>query len=127
MCSHVDGECTCSPGWTGIDCTDRVCPEHLYGLGCSMQCDCNNFQFCHPLYGCICLPEHEPECIKEERLKIVSHDWLLSLLIFFTSLCFILILFILVRLCILRCVYCRCCRSWCKSKHCFGYKIENIC
>lgn len=31
----------CDPGFKGIYCQERMCPEGLYGLKCNKRCPCN--------------------------------------------------------------------------------------
>lgn len=39
-CNHVNGSCTCTPGWSGVNCTER-CPAGYYGMLCASKCQCS--------------------------------------------------------------------------------------
>jgi len=39
-CDPVNGTCTCAPGWSGSNCTER-CPVGYYGMLCASQCLCS--------------------------------------------------------------------------------------
>ncbi|KAF7250309.1 Multiple epidermal growth factor-like domains protein 10 [Varanus komodoensis] len=55
-CSAYDGECKCTPGWTGLYCTQK-CPQGTYGYGCRQICDCLNNSTCDHITGtCYCSP-----------------------------------------------------------------------
>lgn len=80
-CSAYDGECKCTPGWTGLYCTQRQshthtlfqtqiilkvyhvtyddsfagCPLGFYGKDCSQICQCRNGADCDHISGqCTC-------------------------------------------------------------------------
>lgn len=58
-CDKGTGRCHCSPGWIGIDCSERKCPENKYSEDCSESCECEveNTELCHPHDGkCDCKP-----------------------------------------------------------------------
>ncbi|XP_016084753.1 scavenger receptor class F member 1-like [Sinocyclocheilus grahami] len=48
-CDHVTGSCICLPGFQGESC-NSTCPPNLYGINCSVACDCGNHA-CHPATG----------------------------------------------------------------------------
>lgn len=41
QCSPTSGACECEPGYKGPRCQERLCPEGLHGLGCSLPCPCD--------------------------------------------------------------------------------------
>lgn len=50
----MTGECKCSAGWTGEDCS-KACPMGMYGEECKYQCHCGNGGTCDPVSGaCVC-------------------------------------------------------------------------
>ncbi|RVE71781.1 hypothetical protein OJAV_G00055350 [Oryzias javanicus] len=54
QCSPYDGECRCSPGWTGLYCT-QSCPSGFHGRDCSEVCHCQNGADCDHITGlCAC-------------------------------------------------------------------------
>ncbi|KAF3833079.1 hypothetical protein F7725_026744 [Dissostichus mawsoni] len=54
QCSATDGECNCSPGWTGLFCTQR-CSAGFYGSQCAEVCRCQNGADCEHISGqCSC-------------------------------------------------------------------------
>lgn len=58
-CDKSNGFCHCMPGWSGVDCTERVCPENKFGFECNETCECEpgNTELCHPWDGkCDCKP-----------------------------------------------------------------------
>ena len=62
-CDHVDGSCTCSPGWSGLNCSDS-CPVGYYGMLCASKCLCsaNNTEItsCDSVTGvCNCRPGYQ--------------------------------------------------------------------
>lgn len=40
-CYHTNGMCLCEPGYTGVTCDVRLCPEGHYSLGCARKCPCH--------------------------------------------------------------------------------------
>uniref|UniRef100_A0A096M2V5 Multiple EGF-like-domains 10 n=1 Tax=Poecilia formosa TaxID=48698 RepID=A0A096M2V5_POEFO len=53
-CSAYDGECKCTPRWTGLYCTQR-CSLGFYGKECSQICHCRNGAYCDHISGkCTC-------------------------------------------------------------------------
>ena len=58
-CNHVNGSCTCTPGWSGVKCTER-CPVEYYGMLCASKCQCSvngteSASLCNPVTGeCNC-------------------------------------------------------------------------
>lgn len=56
-CNSSDGSCSCSKGWKGINCEERVCSDHMFGENCESTCECekNTTKSCHPFTGkCDC-------------------------------------------------------------------------
>lgn len=56
-CDKATGRCECKPGWIGIDCGERQCPENKHGEECNETCECEpeNTEACHPYDGkCDC-------------------------------------------------------------------------
>lgn len=47
-CFPANGACLCEHGFTGERCTERLCPDGLYGLSCQEPCTCD--------------PEHSLRC-----------------------------------------------------------------
>lgn len=47
-CFPANGACLCEHGFTGDRCTERLCPDGLYGLSCQEPCTCD--------------PEHSLRC-----------------------------------------------------------------
>jgi len=39
-CDHVNGTCTCVPGWYGANCMES-CPTGYYGMQCASRCQCS--------------------------------------------------------------------------------------
>ncbi len=53
-CDPSNGKCYCKPGWTGHDCSERICKEtDKYGENCTQTCQCvfENTEICHPWTG----------------------------------------------------------------------------
>lgn len=40
-CFPANGACLCEHGFTGDRCSERLCPEGLYGFTCQMSCTCD--------------------------------------------------------------------------------------
>jgi hypothetical protein len=58
MCAVVSGQpmCSCSAGYVldGNNVTCSACSAGKFGLGCSLDCACQNGAYCHPVSGCNC-------------------------------------------------------------------------
>lgn len=53
-CHPLSGECSCSPGWTGLYCNES-CPSGYYGDSCRSTCACAQGTECHSVTGsCVC-------------------------------------------------------------------------
>ena len=55
----LKGDCTCSAGYTGINCENK-CDDNYFGINCNQECDCDkdNSIKCDAVTGkCICKPE----------------------------------------------------------------------
>ena len=56
QCHHINGSCTCLPGWIGQHC-EIPCPAGTYGDGCTQNCTCMNGGVCDAATGlCRCTP-----------------------------------------------------------------------
>lgn len=56
-CNPSNGKCSCSKGWKGTHCEERICADHMYGNNCESTCECdkNTTRSCHPFTGkCDC-------------------------------------------------------------------------
>ena len=60
-CHHATGSCTCTPGYTGPQCS-IICPVGSYGQNCSSDCTCENEGWCNHVDGqCTCRPGWQGE------------------------------------------------------------------
>lgn len=96
-CSAYDGECKCTPGWTGLYCTQRESLSnsltHTTSYSCSdVECsksECNNCLISNPavLKKCAECPTHGP-CITHGTNTCIKHLVLLPLIMnFILKLC----------------------------------------
>lgn len=59
-CFPANGACLCEHGFTGDRCTERLCPDGLYGLSCQEPCTCD--------------PEHSLRCAAGARSRL-GRQW----------------------------------------------------
>ena len=52
LCHHVNGNCSCLPGWEGLLC-ENPCADGFYGDGCAGSCQCENGARCDKATGMV--------------------------------------------------------------------------